>query len=175
MAPTISIHGTLVNIFGSGVLLTGRSGIGKSEIALELVKKGQQLVADDRVEISQIRRTLMGSALEVSYGYMEIRGLGIFDLSKIFGINALKKSMKIDYVINLIELSDNAINIDRIGADKTVTYLNIDIPYIDLPVSLGRNMADIVEIATTILRLKDAGVVNSDDFEKRILAFRENL
>lgn len=168
MAPSTSIHATFVEVFGVGVLLLGESGVGKSEISLELIKRGNRLIADDRVHVKLINDELIGSAPEILYGYMEVRGIGIIDVKQIFGSNAIKESERVDYVIKLIPLKDG-VEFERLGSVTTyIEYLGKKIPMIELPVSQGRNMADIVEVAVTNLKLKAQGIDGAKEFNEKL-------
>jgi len=166
LAPMVSIHGTLMQIYSTGILLVGKSGIGKSEIALELLRKGHGLVADDRVNIISKRMKLYGSAPKNIERFMEIRGIGIFEITKIFGINSFVPSTRIDFVIKLVE---DEKEIKRfIKEYETTTFLGLSLPTIEIPVLPGRNMSEIVEIAVTLLKLKKDGYEAMKEFEERI-------
>ena len=147
MAPQMSMHATLLEIYGRGVLITGISGIGKSEIALELIRRGHRLIADDRVEISKVNNELIGVCPELTTGIMEVRGIGIIDVTRVFGINAYKEKEKINVFVDLVKLSANH-EFERLG--NNIQYkelLGVQVPYTMIPVSDGRNMADIIEVA----------------------------
>ena len=168
LAPTTSIHASLVEIYSMGVIIMGQSGIGKSETTLELVKKGHKLVADDRIDISYIRNELIGEAPELLVGEMEVRGIGIIDIKRLFGINSLVRRKKISYVINLVPFEQDK-PFDRLG--NNVQYyqiLGVNIPLLNLPVSGARSMAEIIEVAVTNLKLKDDGFDSSFEFENRM-------
>ncbi len=168
MAPSISIHATFIEVFGIGVLLLGESGVGKSEISLELIKRGNRLIADDRVQIKLINDELIGSAPDLLYGYMEVRGIGIIDVKQIFGSNSIKESEKVDYAIKLVPLKEGT-EFERLGAISTfVEYLGRKVTMVELPVSQGRNMADIVEVAITNLKLKDQGIDGAKEFNDKL-------
>ncbi len=168
LAATTSMHAQLLQIFGAGVLFIGESGIGKSEVSMELIKKGHRLVADDKVNIKEIRGQLVGEAPALLRGMMEIRGIGIIDITKMFGINSLSYQSVINYAIELVPF-EKANKIERFGI-KT-EYLNIlksKIPIITLPVSAARSMAELIEAAVTNFKLKDQGYDSSFEFEKRM-------
>ncbi|HHU27583.1 TPA: HPr(Ser) kinase/phosphatase [bacterium] len=168
MAPSISIHATFIEVYGVGVLLLGESGVGKSEISLELIKKGNRLIADDRVYIRLISDELIGSAPEILYGYMEVRGIGIIDVKQIFGSNSIKESERVDYAIKLVPLKEG-MDFERLGAVTShIEYLGKKIPMVELPVSQGRNMSDIVEVAVTNLKLKDQGIDGAKEFNEKL-------
>lgn len=168
LAPYTSIHASLVDVFSTGVLLLGASGIGKSEITLELIKKGHHLVTDDRVDVSFVRGKLYGEAPELLSGMMEIRGIGIVDVTRMFGINALVKKMEISYAIELTKFNPEQ-PVERLG--NTIQYYEIlghKIPLLKIPVYAGRSMAEIIEVAITNLKLKDFGIDSTQDFETRL-------
>lgn len=168
MAPSISIHATFIEVYGVGVLLLGESGVGKSEISLELIKKGNRLIADDRVYIRLISDELIGSAPEILYGYMEVRGIGIIDVKQIFGSNSIKESERVDYAIKLVPLKEG-MDFERLGAVTShIEYLGKKIPMVELPVSQGRNMSDIVEVAVTNLKLKNQGIDGAKEFNEKL-------
>jgi HPr kinase/phosphorylase len=172
LAPTTSLHGNLLEIFGEGVLLLGASGIGKSEVCLDLIKRGHTLVADDKVDIRNVRNHLEGTSPEVIYGMMEVRGIGIINVPRMFGINALTNKTTIRYCINLVPFSAS-LPVDRIGnsTDQT-TILDIKIPCVTLPVSPGRSMAEVIEVAVTNFKLKAYGYDSAYQFEKKLEEFR---
>lgn len=172
LAPLTSIHANLLEIFGEGVLMIGDSGIGKSEVCLDLIKRGQTLVADDKVEIRNVRGLLEGQAPEIIYGVMECRGIGIVDVVHTFGINSLKRKVRIKYCIDLVKF-DPKVNFDRLGSDEKTSYLGVEIPYVKLPVSPGRSVAEVVEVAVTNLKLKEYGFDSRKEFEKRLDDFRK--
>ncbi|MDO5479519.1 MAG: HPr(Ser) kinase/phosphatase, partial [Clostridia bacterium] len=148
LAPRITRHGVLVEVYGEGVLILGESGVGKSEAAVELLKRGHRLVADDAVEIKRVSAiSVVGSAPEIIRHFIEIRGIGIVDVRKIFGMGAVKNSEKIDLIINL-EQWDKEKSYDRLGMEnETTDILGIKIPSVTVPIRPGRNLAVIVEVA----------------------------
>jgi HPr kinase/phosphorylase len=154
-APQISLHGVLVEVFGVGVLITGPSGIGKSETALEIVKRGHCLIADDVVEVKRIQDShLMGTAPKILQHFMEIRGIGIIDVKTLYGARSVKPIVEIDMVIRL-ENWDERSPYDRLGLDeKTIDILGINVPEVMVPVSGGRNLACIIETAAINNRTK---------------------
>ena len=168
LAPTTNIHGSLMEIYSMGVLILGESGIGKSETTLELIKKGHKLIADDRVDITMIRGKLIARAPELLYGVMEVRGIGIIDVAKIFGINSLSKEERITYAIKLTPFKKET-NYDRLGnSTEYLDIIGVKIPMLNLPVSGARSMAEIIEVAVTNLKLKDQGVDSTFEFENRM-------
>lgn len=143
LAPRITRHGGLVEVYGEGLLLLGDSGVGKSETAIELVKRGHRLIADDAVEIKRVsEKTLIGSAPEMIRHYVELRGIGIVDVRRLFGIGAVKETERIDLVIQLENWVEGKMY-DRLGMeDETINILGLNIPCVTVPVRPGRNLAD---------------------------------
>lgn len=168
-APFTAIHGVLVDIYGIGILIRGQSGIGKSETALELVKRGHRLVADDSVEIRQEDYdSLIGSSPPLIEHLLEIRGLGIIDVMSLFGAGSVINYKKISLVINL-ETWDQKTAYDRIGADvTTMKIMDVDIPISTIPVRPGRNLAVIIEVAAMNYRLKRMGINPAEEFTNRL-------
>ena len=164
LAPQITRHGVLMNINGQGVLLLGESGIGKSETAIELLKRGHRLVADDAVEIRRISDSLYGSAPEIIRHYIEIRGIGIIDVQQLFGMGAVQFDSDIEIVIHLEPWQDGKFY-DRLGLEgDTYTILGVQLPYVTIPVRPGRNLAGIVEIAAMKNRQMRYGYNSARDF-----------
>ena len=170
LAPRITRHGVLVEVYGEGLLLLGDSGVGKSETAIELVKRGHRLIADDAVEIKRVSaKTLVGSAPEIIRHYVELRGIGIVDVRRLFGMGAVKETEKIDLVINLENWVEGKMY-DRLGLDEEkVEILGNKIPAITVPVKPGRNLAIILEIAAMNNRQKKMGYNTAEEFNKRLL------
>ena len=170
LAPRITRHGVLVEVYGEGVLILGDSGIGKSETAIELVKRGHRLIADDAVEIKRVSaKTLVGSAPDLIKYYIELRGIGIVDVRRIFGMGAVKATEKIDLVIDL-EPWDSEKVYDRFGLDEEhIDILGIKIPSLTIPVKPGRNLAIILEIAAMNNRQKKMGYNTAEEFNKRLM------
>lgn len=170
LAPTTHLHGVLVDVSGMGVLLRGESGIGKSECALELIKRGHILVADDVVEIQKSRgRYLMGSCPTMLKHYMEVRGLGILDVPLLFGVGSTLDEAKIDMEVVLTSPSPKQ-PIDRLGVEqRTTTLLGIEIPSLVLPVTPGRNLAVLIEVAALNQQLKCQGIFSAKEFSQKIL------
>ena len=168
LAPKISMHGTLLEVYGVGVLLVGESGIGKSEIALELVRKGHRLIADDRVEITKINNELIGTCPELTQGIMEVRGIGIIDVTRVFGINAYKEKENINAYIELVHFSKEH-DFERLDtSDQYTELLGLQVPSARIPVSDGRNMADIIEVAINNFLLKNKGFDAAKEFNKKL-------
>ncbi len=168
LAPQTSIHGTLIEVFARGVVIIGESGIGKSETALELVKKGHRLVSDDRVDISYVRGKLIGKAPDLLTNMMEVRGIGIIDISKMFGINTILDTHEIDLIIKLVPLKTD-VEMDRLGNNNDYyDILGQKIPLITIPVSGARSVGDIIEVAVTNYKLKQTGYNSTYEFEERL-------
>ena len=170
LAPRMTRHGVLVEVYGEGILLLGDSGVGKSETAIELVKRGHRLIADDAVEIKRVsKKTLVGEAPAIIRHYVELRGIGIVDVRRIFGMGAVKQSEKVELVINLENWVQGKMY-DRLGLDEQTTeILGIEVPSITIPVRPGRNLAIIIEIAAMNNRLKRLGYNTAEEFNKRLM------
>ncbi len=171
LAPRLTQHGVLVEVYGEGLLLVGDSGVGKSETAIELVKRGHRLIADDAVEIKRVSdKTLVGTAPEIIRHYVELRGIGIVDVRRLFGMGAVKVTERIDLVINL-ETWVQGKMYDRSGLDEETTeILGLKIPSITIPVKPGRNLAIILEIAAMNNRQKKMGYNTAEEFNKKLMA-----
>jgi HPr kinase/phosphorylase len=169
LAPTTAIHGVLVDIYGVGVLITGKSGVGKSEAALELVKRGHRLVADDCVEIRQEDGdTLIGNAPELIEHLLEIRGLGIIDVMTMFGAGAVRSHKRISMIVSL-EIWDQNKQYDRLGLDEEkMKIIDTDVTKITIPVRPGRNIAVLIEVAAMNYRLKKMGVNAAQQFTEKL-------
>lgn len=177
MAPCVTRHGVLLDIHGEGVMITGDSGIGKSEVAIELIKRGNRLVADDAVEIKVTsQNTLMATAPELIRGYMELRGIGVIDVIRLLGMGAIKLNQQIDMVINLEPWNDKAVY-DRFGLESHFTdILGVQIPSITIPVKPGRNLASIVEVAAMNNRNRKMGHNAAQELTDRMdKLFQEQL
>jgi len=170
LAPCVTRHGVLVEVYGEGVLLLGESGVGKSETAVELVKRGHRLVADDAVDIRRVSaKTLVGSAPEIIRHFIELRGVGIIDVKKIFGVGSVKDTEKIDLIIHL-ENWQQGKQYERLGLKEEYTnILGINIPSIVVPVRPGRNLAIIVEIAAMNNRQKKMGYNAAEELNERLI------
>ena len=171
LAPVISIHGVLVDVYGEGVLITGDSGIGKSEAALELVKRGHRLVSDDVVEIRKVsQQTLVGTAADITKHFIELRGIGIIDVKALFGVLSVKDTQSIDLVIQLEDWVKNK-DYDRLGLeDNYIEYLGNKVVCHVLPVRPGRNLAIIVETAAVNHRQKMMGYNAAQELYNRVQA-----
>lgn len=169
LAPRITRHGVLVEVYGEGILLLGESGVGKSETAIELVKRGHRLIADDAVEIRRVsNKSLVGTAPDNIRHFIELRGIGIINASRIFGVGAVKLTEKIDLVINM-EQWDVTKNYDRMGLETQKTeILGLNIPSLTIPVKPGRNLAVIIEVAAMNSRQKKLGYNAAEDLLNRL-------
>ena len=169
MAPEDSLSAVLMVVYGRGVLIQGDSGIGKSETALELIKNGHSLVADDRVDVMRIHNTIVGRAPDLLKGMLEIRGIGIIDVERMFGANSLVKQHSVDYVLNLHRYTTHE-EFDRLGenVNKRVEILGVQIPMTVLPVSYGRSTRVLVETAVTNFILREEGYDSSEEFRRRL-------
>ena len=170
LAPHTNKHGVLVEVYGVGILITGESGVGKSESALELVKRGHRLVADDVVDIRRVsERRLVGEAPQMLRHLMEIRGVGIIDIPNMFGIGAVLPSKSIDLIVHLENWQPGK-EYDRLGLEEEYSeILNVKVPYILLPIRPGRNLAVVLEVAARNLRLKQQGFNAAKELEKRMM------
>ena len=169
LAPRITQHGVLVEVFGEGILLLGESGVGKSETAMELVKRGHRLIADDAVEIKKVSsKSLVGSAPENIRHFIELRGIGIINASRLFGAGAVKLTEKIDLVIKMEPWDVNKVY-DRMGLEnQTHEILDLKIPSLTIPVKPGRNLAVIIEVAAMNNRQKKLGYNAAEDLLKKL-------
>ncbi len=170
LAPRITRHGVLVEVYGEGVLILGDSGVGKSETAIELVKRGHRLIADDAVEIKRVSaKSLVGSAPEIIRHYVELRGIGIVDVRRLFGMGAVKDTEKIDLVVTLEPWVQGKMY-DRLGLEpQTTEILGIELPSLTIPVRPGRNLAVVLEIAAMNNRQKRMGYNTAEEFNKRLM------
>ncbi|MBQ5661479.1 MAG: HPr(Ser) kinase/phosphatase [Clostridia bacterium] len=170
LAPRITRHGGLVEVYGEGLLLLGDSGIGKSETAIELIKRGHRLIADDAVEIKRVSdKTLVGSAPEIIRHYVELRGIGIVDVRRLFGMGAVKETERVDLVIQLENWVEGKMY-DRLGMEEeSINILGLDVPSITVPVRPGRNLAIILEIAAMNNRQKRMGYNTAEEFNKQLI------
>lgn len=168
LAPRITRHGVLMEVYGEGILLTGESGMGKSETAVELLKRGHRLIADDAVEIRRIAaNTLMGTAPAVVRNFVELRGIGIINVAKIFGMGAVKTENPIDLVVNVVQWNSHD-HYDRLGMDVQYTeILGVKIPTNTIPITPGRNLAIIVEVAAMNNRQRKMGYNAALDFTEQ--------
>jgi len=170
LAPMTSVHGVLMDVSGVGVLLMGKSGVGKSECALDLLQRGHRLVADDVVVVHKIPPSIVwGSSDENILYHMEVRGLGIINIKDLFGITSVRSRKRIELVLELVEWDKN-VEYDRLGLeDKTYNVLDVKLPYTKIPVSYGRNLASIVEVAARNFLLRLEGHNSAQGFNKQQL------
>lgn len=169
LAPRITRHGVLVEVYGEGILITGESGIGKSETAIELLKRGHRLIADDAVDIKKISSSqVMGSASELIRNYIELRGIGVINVAKLFGMAAIKDENIINLVVNIVPW-ESTTQYDRLGLeDAYVDILGVKIPSVTIPVTPGRNLAVILEVAAMNSRQKRMGYNAAAEFTEQI-------
>lgn len=169
LAPRESVHGVFLDVFGTGVLITGDSGVGKSETALELIQKGHRLVADDRIDFYQIDElTLVGESPKILKNLLEVRGIGIIDIVTLLGVGRVRETKKLDLIIHL-ELWDSEKVFDRLGNNQaTRRILDVDVPRISIPVKLGRNISNIVEVATMNFSAKRMGFDATETFQNNL-------
>ena len=169
LAPQDTLHGVLMNVYGKGVLIVGESGMGKSEIALELIRRGHLLVADDRVDVARVHNHIIGKAPELLGGMLEIRGIGIIDVAKMFGGSSLLEKTDIHLVIHLEKFIKGK-EYKRVGNEEELFYpiLDLNIPEVVLPVKEGRNMGVLIEAVVTNFRLKEKGFNSSKEFEQKV-------
>lgn len=174
LAPRITCHGVLVEVYGEGILILGESGVGKSETAVELLKRGHRLVADDAVEVKMVStKTLVGSSPDIIRHFIEIRGIGIIDVKNIFGMGAVKDTEKLDLIIQLVPWDDTT-EYDRLGLETTLTtILDVEVPSLIVPVKPGRNLAVIMEVAAMNNRQKRMGYNAAEELNKRLMANME--
>lgn len=169
LAPQITRHGVLVEAYGEGILILGDSGIGKSETAIELVKRGHRLIADDAVEIRRVsNKTLVGSAPEIIRHFIELRGIGVIDVRRIFGMGSVKPTERIDMVIKL-QLWEEGYNYDRLGVEaEEMNIMDIRVPLVTIPVKPGRNLAVIIEVAAMNNRDRKMGFSAAHELLNRL-------
>lgn len=169
IAPSTTMHGVLLEVYGIGVLITGKSGVGKSETALELLMRGHRLVSDDTVEIKRMDEQLRGESPALTRHFMEIRGIGILDIERLYGVGAVKQYEFIDLIVEL-EIWDENRFYDRIGLDEeTIEILDVKIPRVTVPLRPGRNIAMIVEVAARNNRQKRLGYNAAQVLNERIM------
>ena len=175
LAPCVTIHGVLVDVYGEGLLITGESGIGKSEVALELIHRGHRLVSDDVVEIKRVsKKSLIGTSPEVTRFFIELRGIGIIDVKNLYGVESVKMEQEINLVIQLEDWNKDA-DYDRLGLEeKYVEYLGNKVAAHTLPIRPGRNLAIIVEAAAINHRQKKMGYNAAEELYKRVTGQMED-
>jgi HPr kinase/phosphorylase len=170
LAPTTSIHGVLMDVFGVGILILGKSGIGKSECALDLILRGHRLIADDMVSIQRrLPTALFGSGFDVIQHHMEIRGLGIINIRHLFGVEAIRERKRVELVIELVAWGEQ-IEYDRVGLEEEqYSLLGVDVPMLKIPVTPGRNLSTIIEVGARNYLLKRMGFNSAQEFEGKLL------
>ena len=170
LAPTTSIHGVLMDVFGVGILILGKSGIGKSECALDLILRGHRLIADDMVSIQRrLPTSLFGSGFDVIQHHMEIRGLGIINIRQLFGVEAIREEKRIGLVIELVAWGEQ-MEYDRVGLEEEqYSLLGVDVPMLKIPVTPGRNLSTIIEVGARNYLLKRMGFNSAFEFEGKLL------
>lgn len=171
-APRTSLHGTLMDVKGIGVLLRGKSGVGKSECALALIERGHSLVADDLTYIKLMGdRELMGRSSDLNRGYMECRGIGIINVTELFGIRSVRLEKRVDLVVSFIDWEPGMPE-ERTGLEKSYfSILNNDVPHVEIPVRPGRDMARLVEVAAMVQALKRLGHDSASEFNDKLIAY----
>ena len=177
LAPRVTRHGVLVEVYGEGILLIGDSGIGKSETAVELLKRGHRLIADDAVEIKRIgASTLIGTAPELIRNYIELRGIGIINVAKLFGMGAVRDQNEINLVVNIVPWNTQEVY-DRLGLEEQyMEILGVNVPLNTIPITPGRNLAMILEVAAMNNRQKKMGYNSALEFTEKINRhFEENM
>lgn len=169
-----NVHGVLMNVFGKGVLIIGESGMGKSEVALELILRGHALIADDRVDISRVKDSILGTAPYLLKGMLEIRGIGIIDTTQMFGVNSYLEQIAIDFVVEFRKWDDNAEYL-RVGIEEQAYFpaLGLDIPRLVFPVKEGRNLSVLVESAVRDFMMKQRGINSAKLFDERVIEYIE--
>lgn len=172
LAPTNNLYGVMMNIYGKGVMITGKSGIGKSELALDLINRGHMLVADDVVDVSRVHNDIICHAPNLLKKMLEIRGLGIVDVTKLFGANTYLNKCELDFVINLVRLEE-AGNKDRLNpVNETLDVLGLEVPMLVIPITEGKSLSVIIESAVVNQILKSQGVDTNEEFKE---AFRKEI
>ena len=168
LAPCITRHGVLLDIYGEGVMITGDSGVGKSEVAIELIMRGHRLVADDAVELRRISNQLTGTAPELIRNYIELRGIGVIDVRQLFGVRAIKNESQLDIVVHF-EPWDSSKFYDRLGIEDHYTdILDVQVPIVTIPVRPGRNLASIVEVAAMNNRHRKFGYNAAAELARKV-------
>ena len=172
LAPSDLIHGVMLNLYGRGIMITGKSGIGKSELALDLISRGHMLVADDCIDVVRVHTNVLCSAPKLLKRMLEIRGIGIVDVTKMFGANAYLNKCNLDFVIKLVNDYDS-MEIDRLNPiNKTMDILGLEVPMLIIPVTEGKSLSVIIESAVSDYLLKKLGHDSNEEFKQR---YREEL
>ena len=172
LAPTDSIYGVMMNIYGKGIMITGKSGIGKSELALDLIDRGHMLVADDRVDVTRVHKSIICTAPKLLKRMLEIRGVGIVDVTRTFGANAYLNRCQLDFVIKLV-IYDESMESDRLNPiNESFNVLGLEVPMLVIPITEGKQLSVIIEAAVSSYLLANLGFNSNEDFKNR---YREEL
>ena len=172
LGPTDNIYGVMMNIYGRGIMITGKSGIGKSELALDLINRGHMLVADDRIDVTRVHNSINCTAPGLLKRMLEIRGIGIVDVTRMFGANAYLNKCPLDFVIKLVKY-DESIDTDRLNPlNDTMDILGLQIPMLTIPITEGKSLSVIIEAAVSTYLLNALGFNSNEDFKRR---YREEL
>lgn len=175
LSETDTLHGVLMSVFGKGVLITGDSGMGKSEVGLELIRKGHVLVSDDRVDVRRVHNDIIGFAPILLKGMLELRGIGIIDVPKMFGASSLLDQARIDFIVYLEKWKDGkAYKRVSMEGNTNRSIIGVEVPQLVFPVKEGRNLAVLIEAAVTDFTLKEKGIDASAEFDERVLDFIVN-
>ena len=167
LAPTDNIYGVMMNIYGRGIMITGKSGIGKSELALDLINRGHMLVADDRIDVTRVHTSIMCTAPKLLKRMLEIRGLGIVDVTRMFGANAYLNKCQLDFVIKLVKYNED-MDQDRLNPiNETRNILGLDVPMLTIPITEGKSLSVIIEAAVSNYLLDKLGFNSNEDFKRR--------
>ena len=167
LAPTDNIYGVMMNIYGRGIMITGKSGIGKSELALDLINRGHMLVADDRIDVTRVHTSIMCTAPKLLKRMLEIRGLGIVDVTRMFGANAYLNKCQLDFVIKLVKYNED-MDQDRLNPiNETRNILGLDVPMLTIPITEGKSLSVIIEAAVANYLLDKLGFNSNEDFKRR--------
>ena len=167
LAPTDNIYGVMMNIYGRGIMITGKSGIGKSELALDLINRGHMLVADDRIDVTRFHTRIMCTAPKLLKRMLEIRGLGIVDVTRMFGANAYLNKCQLDFVIKLVKYNED-MDQDRLNPiNETRNILGLDVPMLTIPITEGKSLSVIIEAAVANYLLDKLGFNSNEDFKRR--------
>ena len=172
LAPSDSLYGVMMNIYGRGIMITGKSGIGKSELALDLINRGHMLVADDRVDVTRVHKSIICTAPEILKRMLEIRGVGIVDVTRMFGANAYLNRCQLDFVIKLVKYDESMEN-DRLNPiNEAFDVLGLEVPMLIIPITEGKSLSVIIESAVSDYLLKRLGVDSNEEFKEK---YRELL
>lgn len=165
LSPSITLHGNLLELYGKGVLITGESGIGKSETTIELIKDGHLFVADDAVECKKVFDKIIGRPSEFAKGYMEVRGLGIVNVSRLFGIEKVKDSTNVDIIIELVEYKPNVHTFERLGQELNYKEIHgVKVPFYLVPVTSGKKISDLISVIVANYKLIQSGYNSFNEF-----------